>query len=277
MNKTAILAACISLIVAVSSSADIYRWDNGNPIPGTQGIVPGPGVSLSSLDLSFADLKGFDLSGANFSSSNLMNAAFDDSALDATDFSRADLRGASGFATDESMILSNTIRPDGVIKGLSLANYETLVVRDGELPVRVVERFTIASWVRGTLEIQLSDRDWNSTIQIDPDAVFDPGGILRYDFAPGTTREAKAEMEGQTFDFFEWPYPMEQSNTFDIFGSPPGSRWDMDDFFVTGDSTMLRAPEPSSFALLFTGLIGVIVVRKRRKLRFVCSEATNAD
>ena len=26
--------------------ADIYRWDNGQVIPGTEGITPGPGVQL---------------------------------------------------------------------------------------------------------------------------------------------------------------------------------------------------------------------------------------
>ncbi len=65
--------------------ADVFRWDNGEIIPGTQGIDPGPGVQLdhreeASRNLRFADLST-DLTGANFTYSWLENARFTDANL----------------------------------------------------------------------------------------------------------------------------------------------------------------------------------------------------
>ena len=54
--------------------ADIYRWDNGQPIPGTTGITLGPGVQLDHLDLAYASLDRVNLTGATFRASNLSHA-----------------------------------------------------------------------------------------------------------------------------------------------------------------------------------------------------------
>ena len=35
-------------------TAQIYRWDNQQIIPGTEGITLGPGVQLNQLDLPYA-------------------------------------------------------------------------------------------------------------------------------------------------------------------------------------------------------------------------------
>ena len=43
--------------------ADIYRWDNGQVIPGTEGITPGPGVQLDHRALEYAGLVKLDLTG----------------------------------------------------------------------------------------------------------------------------------------------------------------------------------------------------------------------
>ena len=37
--------------------ADVFRWDNGQVIPGTEGITPGPGVQLNDRQLEYADLR----------------------------------------------------------------------------------------------------------------------------------------------------------------------------------------------------------------------------
>ena len=39
-----VVALCMLLAIS-SAHADIYRWDNGEVIPGTEGIEPGPGCS----------------------------------------------------------------------------------------------------------------------------------------------------------------------------------------------------------------------------------------
>ena len=69
------IVALIAILAAPSADADIYRWDNGEVIPGTEGIEPGPGVDLSHMDLRSARLNGKDLTGANLEGANLANAS----------------------------------------------------------------------------------------------------------------------------------------------------------------------------------------------------------
>ena len=45
-SKPCLLTLLVLVATAASGRADIYRWDNGQVIPGTEGITPGPGVDL---------------------------------------------------------------------------------------------------------------------------------------------------------------------------------------------------------------------------------------
>ena len=65
-----VVALC-TLLATSLAHADIYRWDTGEVIPGTEGIEPGPGVQLDHMDLEYASLDGLDLAGANFEASDL--------------------------------------------------------------------------------------------------------------------------------------------------------------------------------------------------------------
>jgi hypothetical protein len=56
---------CVGL-PAATGRADIYRWDDGQVIPGTEGIEPGPGVQLDHLGLQYAWLSTWDLAGVTF-------------------------------------------------------------------------------------------------------------------------------------------------------------------------------------------------------------------
>ena len=62
------------VVLSATARADIYRWDNGQLIPGTEGITPGPGVVLDHHELAFAALSERDLTGARFDFSNLTSA-----------------------------------------------------------------------------------------------------------------------------------------------------------------------------------------------------------
>jgi uncharacterized protein YjbI with pentapeptide repeats len=83
-----------------AAQADIFRWDNGQLIPGTEGITPGPGVDLGSAsgqwnspqrNLRFADFSsGLDLTLAIF-----YNSWLDDSRFNGANLTRANLDGAS--------------------------------------------------------------------------------------------------------------------------------------------------------------------------------------
>jgi uncharacterized protein YjbI with pentapeptide repeats len=88
-------ACALLFALAAVSRADIFRWDNGALIPGTQGITPGPGVQLSNRYLQYARLSQTNLTGANFTSSDLTEGSFYSSTLDGANLSGAILSGAS--------------------------------------------------------------------------------------------------------------------------------------------------------------------------------------
>jgi hypothetical protein len=95
-----------------SATGDIYRWDNGRLIPGTEGITPGPHVDLSDWNnvlhnLLYADLTG-DLSDANFSDSWLGNARFADANLTRANLTNAQVNEA---------IWTNANLTDAVVAG----------------------------------------------------------------------------------------------------------------------------------------------------------------
>ena len=89
VEKLFAVACAITLFHDSPALAQIYRRDNGELIPGTQGITPGPGVRLDYLDLECADLSGCDLSGASFVGSSLKRAS-----LSKANLARSDLAGA---------------------------------------------------------------------------------------------------------------------------------------------------------------------------------------
>jgi uncharacterized protein YjbI with pentapeptide repeats len=86
------------------SHGQIERWDTGAVIPGTDGIVPGPGVQLDHRNLEFAVLSNSDLARSRLDSSNLsnahifhtnlMNANLTEAVLTRADLWNADLKDA---------------------------------------------------------------------------------------------------------------------------------------------------------------------------------------
>ncbi|MDZ4784415.1 MAG: amidase family protein [Planctomycetia bacterium] len=99
-----LLLCVVLLLVPSAARAEIYRWDNGEVIPGTEGITLGPGVQLDHLELTFAELNG-DLTNANFSGSNLADASICCSLQDA-DFSGTIIRGAILYGVQREQLYS---------------------------------------------------------------------------------------------------------------------------------------------------------------------------
>ncbi len=86
-----------------AARGDIFYYDPSGTthrvIPGTQGIVPGPGIDLSgwnstSHTLYLADLSSKNLTNASFANSDLSDASFYSSTLRNADFTGAIIRGA---------------------------------------------------------------------------------------------------------------------------------------------------------------------------------------
>ena len=55
-----VVALC-TLLVTPAAHADIYRWDTGEVIPGTEGIEPGHSLRLNNAQLQYAELSNTDL------------------------------------------------------------------------------------------------------------------------------------------------------------------------------------------------------------------------
>ncbi|MFO0901154.1 MAG: pentapeptide repeat-containing protein [Pirellulales bacterium] len=104
-QKPALLAALAFAMLLASMTtarADIFRWDNQELIPGTEGITLGPGVQLSNWNtgghnLRFADFSGgLDLNQANFHESWLDDARFTGANLAGAALGRTSILGGEG-------------------------------------------------------------------------------------------------------------------------------------------------------------------------------------
>ncbi len=75
MTPCLLLALGFLALICEGTWADIKNWQTGQTIPGTEGITPGPGVSLMNWNsdahnLRYADFSaGLDLGGSLFRSS----------------------------------------------------------------------------------------------------------------------------------------------------------------------------------------------------------------
>jgi len=108
------VGALLLAIIAVSPArADIFRWDNGQLIPGTEGVMPAPGVLLDRRNLEFALLSFRDMSRASFELSNLSYADFDTANLTGANFTQANLTYADLFNAK----LTNAIFEDAIVTG----------------------------------------------------------------------------------------------------------------------------------------------------------------
>jgi uncharacterized protein YjbI with pentapeptide repeats len=86
--------ALLFCLVSMPAWGEIRRWDNGQVIPGTAGITPGPGVQLDHRQLQYANLSKVDLTGATFEASNLSNALLAGSTLTNANFTALNLTNA---------------------------------------------------------------------------------------------------------------------------------------------------------------------------------------
>lgn len=77
----------------------IFSWRDGQVIPGTESILPGPGVLLNHRPLHQAVLGTYDLSGSTFANSDLRDAKLDSATLTDVNFSNAFIAGADFSST----------------------------------------------------------------------------------------------------------------------------------------------------------------------------------
>ncbi|MCA9212054.1 MAG: pentapeptide repeat-containing protein [Planctomycetales bacterium] len=88
-----------SQLVSSNSNADIFRWDNGELIPGSEGVEPGPAAQLThwntnDRNLQYADFENGTLADSQFTFSWLQNANFSNADVRNSSFRRAQLQDA---------------------------------------------------------------------------------------------------------------------------------------------------------------------------------------
>lgn len=83
-----------SILLTACANAQIYNWQSSTVIPGTEDVVPGPGLQLSGRQLDYARLLGLDLTASDFSESSLGSAQFNGSQLVNVNLSNANLSSA---------------------------------------------------------------------------------------------------------------------------------------------------------------------------------------
>ncbi|MCA9148247.1 MAG: pentapeptide repeat-containing protein, partial [Planctomycetales bacterium] len=112
-----LVGAMLAVLLTSSATAfaDVYRWDTGQLISGSEGIVLGPGTVVSSQNLEYADLRELDLTDSYFRESNLVYADFSNSDLQGADLRDAKLThvnltdtNVSGVRLDRSTTLGLT-------------------------------------------------------------------------------------------------------------------------------------------------------------------------
>jgi uncharacterized protein YjbI with pentapeptide repeats len=265
------------------------------------------GVGLAGNNLADADFRRQNLAAANFTSATLTNADFSHANLVNTYFSSAQLAGTNFTAADtrgaDSLDLSgadatNTILPDGHVRGLHLTGGQMLVVHNYfNNPIVVsASNLTFGSIISVPLIPLPSDngstipqgatvfpRPSTIPLLIENQLEMDPSGILRlvFDgddwnsiiaFAPGasTTLGGKLDLEfdphvnansqlGRTFHIIDWS-DTTLTGSF-VVGGP--YIWDLSQLYTVGNVTLSAVPEPTSDILLALGSIFCFPSRRR--------------
>jgi uncharacterized protein YjbI with pentapeptide repeats len=215
-------------------------------------------ASYQDFDLRGVSFNSANLNGWKFSDQNLMGASFERAQLGAADFRRADLRGTifevpSRFSPT---VMTNAIRPNGMIAGLNLANDERLVIRNFNLeyvaqseygnskpsrPTRILVQQEASFSASSVLELRFDDAGWASTIAFAPRTAVQLGGVLRLEFADGVD---PSNHFGRTFQVFDWTNVAPTGH----FAIESPYQWDVSGLYTTGHITLI--PEPASCVLV---------------------------
>ena len=189
------------------------------------------GANLSDVNFRTATLIAADLSQANLASADFTGAAL----------AGADMRGATPGAVGlDSADTSNTIFPDGSVRGLDLGTNERLVVRDYELPLRIEQSITIAE--SATLELLLADATWGSTIGVEPGVIPNLGGTLALNVADDANVR---DLVGVAFGLFDWNGQLSPDQRFEQIAMMPGHVWDTSQLYTTGYVQLLAVSGPA--------------------------------
>ncbi len=196
---------------------------------------------------------GTNLSGANFTDADLAHSTLIRANITRANFSDADLREANSFLPLASTITANTIRPNGVIRNLSLKSGELLTIRNDVTPVTATG--TALFNAKSTLQFMLG-ADWSSPLRFAPGLNPKLAGTLDLEFP---TSIDPSIFVGDSFQIFDWNTP--PSGTQNLFSSiteDPRVTFDTSALYTSGIVSVLAVsapapvptPEPATLAIL---------------------------
>ena len=152
---------------------------------------------------------------------------------------------------DTEYIVTNLIRPDGHIAGLSLNAGQLLIVRDHDggssdpfgnaippIPITVDQQMVVDSG--GVLRMEFEQDPWDSTISFSAGILVRLGGTLELTFADGVDL---ASQIGRSFDLFDWT----GVSPIGAFAVSSPYVWDLANLYTSGDVTFLAAQITGDF------------------------------
>lgn len=90
MKSIGLALILVFFLAPAVASGDVFRWDNGALIPGTEGVNPAPSAQFDNLALHFANLRNLDLTNSSFANADLTHARLIQSTLTGRQFHRRD-------------------------------------------------------------------------------------------------------------------------------------------------------------------------------------------
>lgn len=263
------VAAVVAAVVLASGVAQgqILRWDNGQPIPGTEHVDPAryaagdlTGYNLSTIDLSYADLHGRDLSGIQWGYSqgakvDLRGTKWSDSPSRPNNWANTDLRGAYYLPWGQPAGLANwsgiNSRGDMLQQGAMYGDRWLSIFNDS-IPAYSGSKFGGEVYIYHGIPQQqglwmvLDGGEWLQPVHVGPTqytSTWRPMDLtehpLRISFRYGSQVAA-----GKTYDLFDWVYGT--ANQFEFVEVPVGSKWDLTKIYSTGEARLIDSPVTSS-------------------------------
>lgn len=229
------------------------------------------GWSFEDQNLSDSSFWRTEFTDVNLRGVNLQNSDLSFVKVAGTDLRFSDLRGSDLFGSDLSDLpesdLRSAITTDGVTKGLSLLDGETLVVRNHmrdsvlgprPIPILIKDRFQVSG--DGTLRFEFDSNVWNSLTSFGLDIPVTRDGALELAFQDDVDVAAQV---GRTFQLFDWT-GVEPTGEFAIRSD---YRWDVSRLYTTGEVTLTAVPEPSTYVMSLVGVGAMgMATRMRRRL-----------
>jgi hypothetical protein len=223
----------------------VHRWDNNQPIFGTQFVERARyevgdlrGYDFRGLDLAYANLRGANLTdarleGVGLLASDLRDAIVPDSLAMAAIPRSADRRGARTQSGQSWPAAMGNIQQIG-------STHAPFPILNHALPISTKDDERAGGILRGTVIDVRLEPSWTTRVNVEyrqAELGTSNNPLLPVDLSEVTFRlslhdPSASYPSGMRFELFQWISP--SSNAFQLIEVPRGSRWDMSRLYSDG-------------------------------------------